>query len=135
MLFCEPIYKYPPLCGTLIKALTFIPKDIYLRDLTQPNPDKLSPVEDVLNDDASIPSQYIDYEEPSDTVKSEIENVFKEFGAYPPDILGKLLNPIVEKTVCSDNDEINLSLLKNTNLDFWGSDADLNRIISYIYQQ
>ena len=49
MLFCEPIYKYPPLCGTLIKALTFIPKDIYLRDLAQPNPDKLSPIDDALD--------------------------------------------------------------------------------------
>lgn len=27
-LFDTPIYKYPPRCGTLIKALTFIPKDI-----------------------------------------------------------------------------------------------------------
>lgn len=133
-LFDEPIYKYPPLCGTLIKDLTFIPKDIYWRDSDQPNPDKIAPIDECFDNSVSIPIQYTDFRQPTEQIKVHIEQVFKEFGAYPADVLGKQLNPIVEKIVDTNTDEIDLSRLESMNIADFNISDENDKIVKYIFQ-
>lgn len=134
-LFDAPIYKYPPRCGTLIKELTFIPKDVYIRDLDSPNPDKLSPIDDTFDCTVEIPSPYNEVENLSSEVKHDVRDLFLNFGAYPADVLGKLLNPIVDRLVIAQNDKIDLSLITTLDKSNIAVSEDGNAIVDYIYRQ
>lgn len=133
LLFDEVIYKFSPHCGTLIKALTFIPKDIYIRDLDEPDYD-MSNIIDNIFDDAEVPMQYIMAEDISLSLKENIKDVFKNFGAYSGDELAKHLNPIVDKIANENNDEIDLSLMHTLNLNDFDINSNNNKIVNYLYQ-
>lgn len=138
LLFDEPIYKYSPQCGTLIKALTFIPKDIYIRDLDEPDYDVSTTIDDICDDnicdEVVIPMQYIMVEDISLSLKENIEDVFKNFGAYSGDELSKHLNPIVDKIVNETSGEIDLSLIHTLNLNDFDSNCYNSNIIKYLYK-
>lgn len=131
-LFNEPVYKYPPHCGTLIEDLVFIPKDIYTRDLDIEDPDKTDIISEDFNETVEIPSTYADADSLSFELKQEIENLFIFFGAYPASKLGEYLNPIVDKLVKRDSNEIILENILNISIvDF--NENEINEIIKYIF--
>ncbi len=133
LLFDEIIYEYPSHCGTLIKALTFVPQNIYVRGLSEPSNDRPTENNDEFID-VIVPSQYTSVIDLSDSIKNEIEQVFRYFGAYSGDDLANNLNPIVDKIIKKDSGELDLSLLSSlTQTDFNISD-DNNKIVNYIYK-
>lgn len=138
-LFFEEIYKYAPNCGTFIKDLTFIPKDIYFRDFENGNPDKCSQIEieEIDKDgDIAIPAEYQTITSLSDRLKRDIERVFLTFGAYPGNSLGELLNPIVNTAIGHDatvNLPIDLSVFSTLRKDDYQL-GNKNAILNYIYQ-
>ena len=131
-LFYEKIYKYPPRCGTLIKDLTFIPKDIYIRDTDIEDPDGEEIINIVFNDSVEIPDIYTNINNLTDDIKKEIECLFRHFGTYPASKLGEYLNPIVDKFIVSNSDEISLERMKYIDIEDF-SDSEINDIIKYIY--
>ncbi len=133
-LFDISIYKYPPHCGTLIKELTFIPKDIYEREFSQNNPDTADIITVGVDDSIQIPEPYNEVNNLSLEIKKDIEDLFFNFGAYPADELGKLLNPIVDQLVNQQNDELDLSRLITLDRNIINIGQDSNRIVDYIYQ-
>ena len=94
LLFNENIYKYSPDCGTFIKDLVFVPNDIYFRDIEFENPDNSKFISDIFNDKAEIPERYLNVEILPVEIESEIENLFRKYGAYSSRQLAELLNPI-----------------------------------------
>lgn len=132
-LFNEMIFRYPPCCGTLIKDLVFIPKDIYTRELGQVDFDDSQHIDDELIDNVEIPLEYRKTDNLSASLKSDIEYVFREFGAYPGDVLGTLLNPIVQKIIDNDSEPIVLSKLSGIERNDYGTDENI--ILEYIYSK
>lgn len=133
LLFDENIYEYPKHCGTLIKALTFIPQNIYTRSLYEQDCDKSTENTDDFID-AEIPVQYVCVCDLSDSIKKEIESVFRNFGSYSGDELAKNLNPIVDKIIKNDSDELDLSLLQSLEKNDYTIDQSNNKIVNYIYK-
>lgn len=132
VLFEIPIYRYPPRCGTLIRDLTFIPKDIYERDFTDGNPDSRNMVNVLIDKEVIIERPYDEVEHLSTELKGDIEDLFIHFGAYPADQLGRLLNPIVDKIVDETSDKLQPEKLKYLQKD----DIDVeekNEIVDYLY--
>lgn len=135
-LFNETIYRYPPCCGTYIKELSMIAnKDIYVRDINQDNTDKTSAVDDEFDECVEIPERYKSIRTLTVSIKKEIKSLFREFGAYPANELGSLLNPIVEKVVNNENDVIDLSKFKDIEKEaLCVSETDKgNKIVEYIF--
>ena len=131
ILFEETIYKYPPNCGALIKDLTFVPREIYTRDINADDFDMSSPIDVAIDTSIDIQESYKMDFTLSNEVISEIETVFRLFGAYTPYKLGELLNPVVNK-IKSDGNELNLEKLKELNItDF--STSEINAVIDYIF--
>ena len=133
-LFNEVIFKYPPHCGTLIKTLTFIPKDVYLRDIEKENFDTPNPITDCVLDDIEIPFEYKTSEDFPSSVELEIEDVFRNFGSYSGDDLAKQLNPIVDEIVNQSDNEIDLSKLKSLDINSFSINTCNDNIIKYIYR-
>ena len=133
LLFNENIYKYSPDCGTFIKDLVFIPNDIYFRDIEFDNPDNSKYISDIFNEKAEIPECYLNIEILPVEIESEIEMLFRKYGAYSSRKLAELLNPIVDKIVDDNSDLILLEKLaiiekKEFNVD------DTNNLIEYIFE-
>ena len=133
LLFDEIIYEYPSHCGTLIKALTFVPQNIYVRGLSEPNNDKPTKNNDEFID-VIVPAQYTSIVDLSDSLKNEIEQVFRCFGSYSGDDLAKNLNPIVDKIIKKDSGELDLSLLSSLTQNDYNTNDDNNEIVNYIYK-
>lgn len=132
-LFDEQIYRYSPRCGTQIKALIFVPKDVYVRGIDQVDPDKSITIEEI-HEDADIPSQYLESSSLAPKIREEAKNVFLNFGAYRANTLGNLLNPIVDHLVTEDNDTVDLSYFSKLEMGHI-DDGKNNSIVTYIYQQ
>ena len=103
----EEIYKYGG-CGTLIEKLSFLPKDIYRPVGMNYIYDKRY-IDDVVDDSLMVHSFYRDFKDIPFDVRLRAEEVFRTFGAYSHMDLGKLLNPIVDRTVDEKTDIIVLS--------------------------
>lgn len=133
-LFKEIIYKYHPQCGTLIKDLTFVPKTIYTRELVLQNPDRVSVIRDIFDENTSIPYPYNEVDSLPLSIEEDIINAFRHFGSYPADELGRLLNPIVDKIVDVTGDKIMLEKLSTIKEHDFES-GNKNAIVEFIYQQ
>jgi len=133
-LFEETIYKYPPNCGTLIKEMTMIAsKDVYIRSIINENPDNPSRVTDQIDNCIEIPTQFRSIDNLTSEIKLEIESLFIRFGAYPADVLGRLINPIVDNIVSPSSDEVILDKLFDLKRDSLNTDGP-NDVIDYIFE-
>lgn len=101
-LFDENIYKYDD-CGTAIKGLLlYFDRERYV---LYKYSDERTKICDCLFDESLVPDELRNIQEPSDYIKSIIDDVFINFGAYNARDLGCCLNPIVlhEGVTNSDN--------------------------------
>lgn len=131
LLFDEPIQKYPPDCGTLIKDLTFVCRDVYVKPLVEEYYDQVIKITEVLDYTVKIDRPYETTRSIRLPLLKEVEDVFREFGAYPVDVLGKLLTPIADKIVKDNSDELDLLILQNFNR----NDFDVNNAIAdYLFK-
>lgn len=133
ILFNEPIYKYQPDCGTLIKDLVFINKDIYTRNFDiDDDMDSEEPIYFNFNTNNDIPNTYTEIGTISCELKADIEDIFIQFGAYPASVLGKYLNPIADKLVDMEDNELDLKKIQTISINDF-ENSQINQIIKYIY--
>lgn len=127
-LFNEIIYKYYD-SGTAIKEIFYLlEREEYLCFFDQDNKKYIS--ERFYN--SNIPSIFFEKDMilPNKNVIVDIEDVFRNFGAYSQVDLGKLLNPIVDIAASENYGEIDLTKVKDniTKLD------ESNEIVKYLKQ-
>ena len=106
-LFAEEIFKYDG-CGTTINGLNgIIDRDIYFE---YEYLDKREIIQDTIQENSFIPSQYAEISRLDMDVKKLIEDVFVRFGSYSASDLGSCINPIVDCDKLTEaNGRINLS--------------------------
>lgn len=116
-LFKETIYEYNG-CGTIIYEVMdrFDDGDIYTRIRYNDGCKIIDKKEIDMN--AEVPNEYRNYKNLSDKVKKDIDEVFRNFGAYSQSELGKLITSLLcLDGVVDDNGEVNLEQVSRLNND------------------
>ncbi len=109
-LFNETIYKYDN-CGTILKATqNLLCREEYI--CWHHQDDKIY-ISKGFQNNITIPPRFKDIILPDSDIVLEIEDVFRNFGAYSAVDLGNFLNPIVDIATTISYGEIELTKIKD----------------------
>lgn len=137
-LFDQCICKYSQNCGTTITDLAFyVDRDIYIQ-YNGYDDGKKTIDSNLINNNITVPEQYINVDSISDDVKFSIKNVFLSFGAYSAIDLGNCINPIIlYEGITQENGDIDLikiyHLSKEDLLAQYNDNSIDKTLINYIF--
>lgn len=122
-LFDEIILKYDN-CGTSINELkSFVDRDVYIQFQYA---DDCQYIDDEFNNNELVLEKHKESSSIDENLKSEIENVFRNFGSFSAYHLGQFINPIVNlPQMVNENNEIQLHMIPTINVGSF-SDEILN---------
>ncbi len=104
-LFDESIYRYDG-CGTAINELkSYFDRDIYIQFGYE---DDQEFIEEDFDFNIVPKEKYTEITTIEQSLRANIERVFRNFGSYKASELGKCINPIVNHAEVTKEDEVNL---------------------------